>query len=472
MTSVLCSACVQKIHSDNDRVYCFGGCDQILHVKCSDINAAGAKALHDNVALKYVCHGCRKNMTSLNDIQNKCIGMVEQMSALASTVAELELKVTTVMKNLLENFEKKMSSEMEKTLRVNHNLTNAFPVVSTEHFSTTPSERGASYAAILAGNVNGSNRNEPVSVSPMPSGLLRSGKRRNLQVHQKTPSTSRTPLAPRNTSLRTRDESNVDKSPAVKSKAVVRIERSVSFKPKIPQHAETTKLAIQNHLDPLEFAVKEVRCKDNGEVVVRCDSKECADKMLAAATASMSEAYDVDLQKPLKPRLKISGLPENITENELVNKLKKQNDLPESAKISVNRLVKRRRMNSDTAVAYLETDSCTFDRLLKMRRVNIGWERCVIVESIDVMRCYKCCEYGHKASSCRNTFCCPKCAGDHEVKDCLNDYEKCVNCDKMNEQRSSRDDEILNVCHSAWSINCPLYQARLRNTRLRIDYST
>lgn len=144
MTSVLCSACVQKIHSDNDRVYCFGGCDQILHVKCSDINAAGAKALHDNVALKYVCHGCRKNMTSLNDIQNKCIGMVEQMSALASTVAELELKVTTVMKNLLENFEKKMSSEMEKALRVNHNLTNAFPVVLHLLHGTQACEPGTS----------------------------------------------------------------------------------------------------------------------------------------------------------------------------------------------------------------------------------------------------------------------------------------------------------------------------------------
>lgn len=154
-----------------------------------------------------------------------------------------------------------------------------------------------------------------------------------------------------------------------------------------------------------------------------------------------------------------------------MSKLKKQNNIPEPSEISVTRIVKRKHRSSDSVMAYLEMDPQTFDHLMKMRRVNIGWERCPIIESIDVMRCYKCSEYGHRASSCMNPLCCPKCADGHEVKDCQSDYEKCVNCDKINKQRTSRDDDIIDICHSAWSTDCPLYQKRLQNTKMRIDYS-
>lgn len=115
-----------------------------------------------------------------------------------------------------------------------------------------------------------------------------------------------TPVAPPRENLQTTAVSTAKKSPAVKSQLVTRIERSVAFKPKATQSSEITKRAISNHLDPLEFAVKEVRCKENDDVIVRCESREYAEKMLHVASASLSEAYVVNLQKPLKPRMKMA----------------------------------------------------------------------------------------------------------------------------------------------------------------------
>lgn len=225
MNSVLCSACVQKIQSENDRVYCFGGCDQILHVKCSDINTVGAKAMHDNVALKYMCHGCRKKMVCLTDIQRKCNNMSKQIETLAATVNELELKLTTSMMNKLDGFEKKITTNVVKALKIHFQPTST----SSEVTPTTLTEQSTSYAAVLVQNDSDDKAN-PRDLYPGIGGLLRSGKRRNLQVQQKGPSTMNTPVAPPRENLQTTAVSTAKKSPAVKSKLVTRIERSVAFK--------------------------------------------------------------------------------------------------------------------------------------------------------------------------------------------------------------------------------------------------
>ncbi|XP_053698676.1 uncharacterized protein LOC128745627 [Sabethes cyaneus] len=120
----------------------------------------------------------------------------------------------------------------------------------------------------------------------------------------------------------------------------------------------------------------------------------------------------------------------------------------------------------------LETDPCTFDMLMKMKRVLIGWELCKVVEAITAFRCFNCSEYGHKASACSKPHCCPKCAGPHDAKECSADFVKCVNCDQLNKRRNAPDDNLVDICHAAWSIDCPLNMKNLKRARQRIDYST
>lgn len=124
-----------------------------------------------------------------------------------------------------------------------------------------------------------------------------------------------------------------------------------------------------------------------------------------------------------------------------------------------------------TANVLIEVDARSFDCLMKLQRVNVGWNRCWVKEDINVNRCYNCSAYGHIASACKHPVCCPKCAGGHKANDCEADFEKCVNCDKANGQRKSPYDEILDINHMAWSVDCPLFKKRAYNAKQRIDYS-
>ena len=51
-------------------------------------------------------------------------------------------------------------------------------------------------------------------------------------------------------------------------------------------------------------------------------------------------------------------------------------------------------------------------------------------EQANIIQCYKCQRYGHKISECNNAQQCPRCGGEHQLKDCQQDKKtpKCANC--------------------------------------------
>nr|CAH7738523.1 unnamed protein product [Callosobruchus chinensis] len=62
----------------------------------------------------------------------------------------------------------------------------------------------------------------------------------------------------------------------------------------------------------------------------------------------------------------------------------------------------------------------------------VGWKKCYITDHIRVKRCFKCCGLGHLDKDCRAQVCCPKCSGDHKLKECKSDCIKCANCINYN----------------------------------------
>ncbi|XP_058827814.1 uncharacterized protein LOC131687742 [Topomyia yanbarensis] len=193
-------------------------------------------------------------------------------------------------------------------------------------------------------------------------------------------------------------------------------------------------------------------------------------KKMSTSKELLSEKYDIEIQKPLKPRIKVTGISEEFSQDEIIGKLKAQNSLPESCELKIVKSQKREHVKNNPFVITLETDANTYNCLLKLQRVNIGWDRCRIFEDVDVFRCYNCSEYGHKAQACSKPVCCPKCAEGHKAKDCEAANAKCVNCVGMNAAAQSAT-EKMSENHAAWSLDCPLYSRRLKLARSRIDYS-
>jgi hypothetical protein len=58
---------------------------------------------------------------------------------------------------------------------------------------------------------------------------------------------------------------------------------------------------------------------------------------------------------------------------------------------------------------------------------------------LQIIQCYKCYGYGHRAHQCRHEQNCGKCGETHETKSCTNDRIKCINCGEN---------------HLAWAHNC------------------
>lgn len=462
----MCGACALKITNESDRVYCFGGCDQILHVKCSDLKATAISALNENVALKYICFGCRKKHLSLCDMQKKCNELLDGLKnsrQIYENVSQqlsddIMLKTTNLLENQLKAFETKIIDQLMNRL-------NDLPLnVASDTVRDQPPQR--SYAAVTrstapkrkadsAPTIDQPNKKKsnltPTTLTD--GGVLRSGKRRFVypadQEKQIEPSDG---LAPH----------TCPDVPVQKSKSAV--QQSVRIKPKNSQQANLTKSDVCDKLDPVSLSIKKAYFKPNGEAVLRCDSPAMSAKLLETANSVLGESYDVELQKPLKPRLKIFGLSEAIAESDLLLKLRKQNDLPDDIELKLIRTY------SNSAI--IECDAKTFEKLKNLQRVNIGWERCRVWEYIDVFRCYRCSEYGHIASSCSKPLCCPKCTGQHERKDCCSDFVKCVNCSVANSANTESNAVLLDTNHPAWSSLCPFHQQRIKKKRHQIDYST
>lgn len=469
MTSVICNACTKSITAKADRIYCFGGCEQILHSRCADLSSAAVTALRENSSLKYVCLGCRKN-----DFGKQ----YAQLAAKVANLSELVNKHESMLTGLSSADSEKPPPRTVPSIK-NTTARNATKTDASRRSSLVRGTVTASYADVTRCFTTSSLRKEKGGKSTTqrtpadsdtaltPSdhgGLLRSGRRRIISAHANATAPS-TPLnAPQTFNAA---------SPAKQKKpnAIAKLEQTVLFKPKTDQTAAKTKSDICEKFDPVAFAVKDVRFRESGEVAVRCGSRDLALNLLNEA-AALSENYSIEIQNLLKPRIKIIGYPDNLSADALLEKLRKQNNLTDSIDLKVVRVSKNEKRKPNGMSAILETDSCGFETLMKLRRVYVEWSRCWLLDATDANRCYNCSEFGHKSAVCSKTVCCPKCAGDHKADDCDADFEKCINCHLENANRGSKHDELLDIDHPAWSEDCPVLRKRLARARQRIDFTS
>ena len=73
--------------------------------------------------------------------------------------------------------------------------------------------------------------------------------------------------------------------------------------------------------------------------------------------------------------------------------------------------------------------------------------------------------FNHFAKDCVNKEACGKCAGEHKIDKCMNDYRKCVNCEEK-----IRKMKVVNLKsdHSAYDNNCPCLKRKIELYKSRI----
>ena len=93
-------------------------------------------------------------------------------------------------------------------------------------------------------------------------------------------------------------------------------------------------------------------------------------------------------------------------------------------------------------------------RMLIQKKIKLGWIICGLGDYFVANRCFKYSKFNHRFRECRGTVTCPRCAGNHALKDCSaspEDY-KCINCHTFN---THHKDAKVSANHSALDRNCP-----------------
>lgn len=114
--------------------------------------------------------------------------------------------------------------------------------------------------------------------------------------------------------------------------------------------------------------------------------------------------------------------------------------------------------------AKLLIDKESYEKVMSLQKINVGWERCRVFDGTEVVQCFKCKGFNHKAADCKSEEICYKCHGNHKSNDCDKEILiKCINCIRMNKKLNLGLDEN----HTTSNKECPVYQNKLRNKKKR-----
>ena len=169
---------------------------------------------------------------------------------------------------------------------------------------------------------------------------------------------------------------------------------------------------------------------------------------------NLGESYTAVVPTPPVPRLKVLGMSDQYSSDIFIDFLKSQNEDIAIGDVKVLRTYENPRFTYNKYNVVIEVDKKTYDCLLSAKKVNVGWDRCPIVPAINVLRCFKCGEFGHKSTDCKNHETCSLCSEHHRTSECTSTVLKCVNCSKYNKDRKMN----LDVNHAASSSECLVYK--------------
>lgn len=253
----------------------------------------------------------------------------------------------------------------------------------------------------------------------------------------------------------------VSYSAAVKSKPVIVV------KPKdATQSCSITKTDIRTKIDPSGLPICDIRNVSKGGIVIECASKDASIALQNDIVAKIGPNYNVNIPGKRLPKIRVTGITEQFTIDELKLKILNQNPEIFSTQSTLN-IVHSFKTKYSNGIK-IEIDQTSFTKIMDLKKLRIDWDICTVYESFDLMRCYKCSGFHHTAKNCSSVMCCPRCTGEHLVAECTSTTETCSNCKQANINLKL----AIDVSHSAWSFNCPVYLRKINQEKRHVEYVT
>lgn len=159
-------------------------------------------------------------------------------------------------------------------------------------------------------------------------------------------------------------------------------------------------------VNPSNLKISNIEKRSRGTLLIEAESSEDREMIKAAISKEMGNEYDIKVPNESEMTLKISGISSKYTDLELIEKLKKQNATLQNSVIKPFKYFETKRSNMSSFTAILAIDKASYVKVLKEGKVNVGWDKCRVSDGTQVLICYKCRGFNHKASECKNNESC------------------------------------------------------------------
>jgi hypothetical protein len=105
----------------------------------------------------------------------------------------------------------------------------------------------------------------------------------------------------------------------------------------------------------------------------------------------------------------------------------------------------------------MEVNNELYSDILVNEVLKIKWNKCRVVDNLNLIKCFKCSGFNHYADQCKNEIAFPKCSEKHAYNECKSECVRCVNCTVANKNYNLK----LSVDHPSWSKECKVLQRKI-----------
>lgn len=242
-------------------------------------------------------------------------------------------------------------------------------------------------------------------------------------------------------------------------------DKVIVITPSSNQSRTELKKSLRSSIDASKFNVNGISRTSKNGIAVKCKDDESIDKLIEEVRAKFGEDVNTKRPKEMTPRIKILRVNDpELCDKAFIDQLKIRNPFLTDSNMNVLRRenVKRNGMIIDGVFnMVLEVDGESYEKIMTEKKLKHHFEVYRVVDSIYIRRCYQCWGFNHHRIDCKNDLACPKCAGNHEAKECNNETKKCINCIKFNERVGTS----LDFNHDVWSSQCGVFKKKLERSR-------
>lgn len=234
------------------------------------------------------------------------------------------------------------------------------------------------------------------------------------------------------------------------------------------QHTEVRKKLVERlQMEEIGGGVRTIRPTKKGDLLINTQNKEQKDKIKEAI--SRMDSLEAGEPKDRGPTVKFTGVDKGYSGTELKeivwnqNKVVREKMEKEEYDKSINFVTARTCRNESRENWTATVGGKLFKIFMEdcQSRVHIDLVSIYVEEEVQIVKCYKCCGYGHISKHCKDKECCPQCGGEHRKTECLAETMDCPNCKRLNLEPRE---------HSADDHNCPAHQRRMVLVKRNINY--